>query len=902
MLCSFLFFVQKGSAQVQTARYVTTSFSNGYYEYLPQGYDPAGTQTYPLLLFIHGMGELGDGSPAKLPLVLRNGPPKLINQGKFPTSFTVNGVTHRFIVISPQFIDWPSTTNINEIVDYLIRTYKINTSRIYVTGLSMGGGVTWEYAGDDVHPAFGKRVAAIVPVAGASWPDITRSQTMAQNNLAVWATHNDQDPTVPSSYTIDYVNNINSFNPNPRARMTIFSSTSHDAWTKTYDPNYRENGLNVYEWMLQYQKGSTPPSNAAPVARAGNDVNLTLPANSVQVSGSGSTDADGTITGYNWARISGPTQFTISSASVVNPTISNLVAGTYVFRLTVTDNQGATSTDDISINVASVPTPPPPGTTKYIKVNIYGGSNPYNNSEWNNWNISTSTNINSGSLKYSDGTSSSVTTVLSSNETVADNEASYTGGMAPAEVLRYTSYSGAQRTLIFSGLTAARTYSLELYASRAINANESTIYTAGSASSTVASYNNHTTKGLLSNLVADAQGRITVTIQSGQTYNYLNGFILTDANTVPGSNSPPTVNAGADQSITLPASSVTLSGSAADSDGNITSLVWSKVLGPASGTITNPTQAQTTVTNLVQGSYTFELRATDNGGAVKRDSVIVVVNPASGITKYIKVNVYGGANPYNNSEWNNWNVATSTSNISSGTLKYSDGTASSASAVLSISEAVADNEASYAGGMAPAEVLRYASYSGMQRTLTFSGLVASRSYNFEFYSSRYMNVDETTIYSSGSATTTVASYDNHNTKGLLQNLVADAQGRIVVTIRSGRTYNYLNGFILTEGGGTSARSSLVEPVAIERNISDPVASVYPNPVNDRFVLLLKNNFTGPVKIQVVSTSGSVVKTFSLNKTQLSTQNSFSVAGLPAGAYTVVIQSGDSRRSVKMLKL
>src|SRR5262245_2731599 len=74
------------NAQVQTARYISmTANTNAFYEYLPQGYNPSGTTKYPMILFLHGMGELGDGSAANLPKVLRNGPPKLINNGTFPT-------------------------------------------------------------------------------------------------------------------------------------------------------------------------------------------------------------------------------------------------------------------------------------------------------------------------------------------------------------------------------------------------------------------------------------------------------------------------------------------------------------------------------------------------------------------------------------------------------------------------------------------------------------------------------------------------------------------------------------------------------------------------------------------------------------------------------------------------
>ncbi len=239
-------------AQVQTARYNTsmTTLSNGFYEYLPQGYSSSGSQTYPLIIFVHGLGELGTGSTTDLPKVLVNGPPRQINQGIFPTSFTVSSRTYSPIVISPQFTQWPNPIDINNIIDYCIQHYRIDQSRIYLTGLSMGGGVVWAYIANDIN--YANRIAAVVPISGAA--QIWQGQIIGAADIAVWATHNDLDPVVPVSETNTNINLINTSPtpPSPLAKKTIFSSNSHDAWTRTYDFNFRENGINVYEWMFQY--------------------------------------------------------------------------------------------------------------------------------------------------------------------------------------------------------------------------------------------------------------------------------------------------------------------------------------------------------------------------------------------------------------------------------------------------------------------------------------------------------------------------------------------------------------------------------------------------------------------------------------------------------------------------
>lgn len=258
--CLIVFFTN-ASAQVQTPKYITTTqYSKGYYEYLPKGYE-SGSATYPLIIFVHGIGECGDGSPSQLPKVLVNGPPSQINQGIFPDSFVVKGQTFRFIVLSPQFVQWPASGDIYNIIDYAIRTYRVDVNRIYLTGLSMGGGVVWDYAGTSA--AFAKRIAAIVPISGASAPDVNRANIIAAANLPVWATHNINDPVVASSNTINYVSEINSapILPNPLAKKTIFNVSGHDAWYATYQLNFKDADgkpdINVYQWMLQFSRGST---------------------------------------------------------------------------------------------------------------------------------------------------------------------------------------------------------------------------------------------------------------------------------------------------------------------------------------------------------------------------------------------------------------------------------------------------------------------------------------------------------------------------------------------------------------------------------------------------------------------------------------------------------------------
>jgi len=221
----------------------------GYYVGLPSRYDST-SKNYPLLVFLHGINELTTAGKS-LGSISNLGTTRFLNNKTFPASFSVNGKSYSFIVVSPQFKEWPKAADVNTLVDYMVEKYRVDASRIYVAGISMGGGATWDFAGD-----FGSKVAAIVPISGASFAEEKRCANIASNKVAVWAFHNSGDKIVAPTVSKQFIEKINSNHAEPAAKLTIFESVDHDAWTKATDPNYKENGMNIYEWMLQYSKSS----------------------------------------------------------------------------------------------------------------------------------------------------------------------------------------------------------------------------------------------------------------------------------------------------------------------------------------------------------------------------------------------------------------------------------------------------------------------------------------------------------------------------------------------------------------------------------------------------------------------------------------------------------------------
>ncbi|MBO9684012.1 MAG: hypothetical protein J7502_15320 [Flavisolibacter sp.] len=237
------------------------SHINGYYEYLPQGYstDPAGTK-YPLLIVFHGGAEMGQDS-TELSKLLRHGPLKFVKNGTLPVAFTVNGKVYKFIIVAPQFSSTEDAYpgEVDQLIEYAKQNYKVDNSRIYLTGLSFGGGVSWNYPGKNA--SYAKKIAAIVPVA-AYISELReefhinpgKAQIIANSNLPVWSTHNRGDNICPLSWTVNAQNLLKTFKENPLPRLTVFNANVHEGWTLTYDPAFKENGMNIYEWMLQYHR------------------------------------------------------------------------------------------------------------------------------------------------------------------------------------------------------------------------------------------------------------------------------------------------------------------------------------------------------------------------------------------------------------------------------------------------------------------------------------------------------------------------------------------------------------------------------------------------------------------------------------------------------------------------
>jgi len=222
----------------------------GYYVYTPSVYEP-NKYLYPLLISLHGTGEIGNSmkDTSALKKLLNNGLPNLIKNKKWAPRYPM-------IVVSPQCHDsWWDAKKIHQFIGYIINNYSINTHRIYLTGLSMGGYGTYSYVETCSDTGY---VAAVVPICGGG----NKGLASKYQHIPLWAFHGDADNTVLPSNSIDMVNAINALNPAVKAKLTIYPGVGHDSWSRTYDgsgmgtesKSYDAFDMNIYDWMFQYTK------------------------------------------------------------------------------------------------------------------------------------------------------------------------------------------------------------------------------------------------------------------------------------------------------------------------------------------------------------------------------------------------------------------------------------------------------------------------------------------------------------------------------------------------------------------------------------------------------------------------------------------------------------------------
>jgi predicted peptidase len=213
----------------------------GYVEYLPPGYGDGVAR--PLLVFLHGGGESGDGSEASLDAVFKLGIPKLIQNDEWPED-------RPFVVLMPQYgVDASNDRQLADEIDaflsFAIDNYDVDEDRLYLTGISCGAIGAWDYLavnGDDV-------VAAAVLIAGHAEGAFAKAGC-SLGEVPIWVFHGRADSIVPIDFVEDRVAAIQACDPPPEElQLTVYPGVDHNSWSRTY--NLSE-GHDVYSWLLDH--------------------------------------------------------------------------------------------------------------------------------------------------------------------------------------------------------------------------------------------------------------------------------------------------------------------------------------------------------------------------------------------------------------------------------------------------------------------------------------------------------------------------------------------------------------------------------------------------------------------------------------------------------------------------
>lgn len=204
---------------------VTTTVAFKYILQLPENQK----EKFPLIIFLHGSGERG----GDLEAVKNHSPFTYQNLIQSPVA-----------ILAPQCPEnvWWNTTALYELIKNITTKYNIDKSRIYLTGLSMGGWGTWKLA--EEHP---EMFAAIAPVCGpVDRTMIYEEESGKLATMPIHIYHGALDDIVPPIQAIEMYQTLKKINKN--IDLTIFPNDNHNSWDSTYsNPEF-------YKWLLSQVK------------------------------------------------------------------------------------------------------------------------------------------------------------------------------------------------------------------------------------------------------------------------------------------------------------------------------------------------------------------------------------------------------------------------------------------------------------------------------------------------------------------------------------------------------------------------------------------------------------------------------------------------------------------------
>lgn len=257
----------------------TSEKDREFFVYLPQGYDTEKGKLWPVILFLHGGGERGNGK-SDLENTLKHGPimeawvkgrdlpfimigPQLYTMQRDPNaaplprpagttagrpiSRVMSDEKPRFAAEGPPLGWWTVENDLVAIVDAALKEFRADPDRVYITGLSYGGFGTWYMAGAHAH-----RWAAAAPICGAADPKV--NPLIAAARLPIWIIQGGKDSLVRPEWVTQSAIDLEKAG-HPAVRFTVHEDMGHNVWARVYE------GWDLYYWMLGHRRKSAPGSN-----------------------------------------------------------------------------------------------------------------------------------------------------------------------------------------------------------------------------------------------------------------------------------------------------------------------------------------------------------------------------------------------------------------------------------------------------------------------------------------------------------------------------------------------------------------------------------------------------------------------------------------------------------------
>jgi predicted peptidase len=218
----------------------------GYLEHLPADYGTG--EAMPLLVFLHGAGEAGDGSAEALALVDDLGIPQLIAEGQWPDD-------RPFVVLAPQYATQYADGECNfaddlaAFLEFATQHYEVDPARVYVTGVSCGAIGIWDYfathAGEGV-------VAASVTISGHGEWALEEAGCELAAMPPMWAFHGAADDVVPVVHIqgpVEQIGACDGADPDG-LELTVYPDADHiEPINSTYDLS---SSHDIYAWLLEH--------------------------------------------------------------------------------------------------------------------------------------------------------------------------------------------------------------------------------------------------------------------------------------------------------------------------------------------------------------------------------------------------------------------------------------------------------------------------------------------------------------------------------------------------------------------------------------------------------------------------------------------------------------------------